>query len=290
MYWYDLLPRYIEGWTWKITDSATFGILILILTFSLSISFVPLIPAKLSVSTLPCASNWSRMFLSTNESVNPVSQIAIVSMEVVPLEKTIGTICKLLLREFAVKTASALLGVSILLFCFVCISGWLSSLCRNPLWRLLQPSLPQVRLALHWLILWPVLRQEKHRLHFFTVSRRSASFIFLNFSHSLILCSPSFRGHCVLVAELESLTAAKLVVLVLSLGKLILALSRVKPNCNLMFSSTCEILFLSHALNFLIFLWLASYLCKNVNHLLLRLFGNFLTAPFNTYSEPMSIS
>ena len=89
--------------------------------------------------------------------------------------------------------------------------------------------------------------------------------------------------------ELESLLATKLVLFVLSLEKFFLALSLVEPNCNLIFSCTCAI-FLSHALNTLILLYLASYLCKYVNHLFLRSFSNFLTAMFYTDSEPMSIS
>ena len=90
--------------------------------------FVPLIPAFLSVIALPWASDWSRMLLSTNGTVDQVSQNAIASMEVVRLERIMGTICKLPLQEFAVKTASPLLVVSLLLFCFFCI---LQVYCRH---------------------------------------------------------------------------------------------------------------------------------------------------------------
>ena len=178
------------------------------------------------------------------------------------------------LQEFAVKTASALLVVSLMFSCFFCIPSLLSSLCRNLLWRVLLPYLPQFRLALHWLILWPMLRQKKHRLHFFIVSWRSASFILLNFSHCQTLCSLSFRGQSVFVGELESLVVAKFVLFVLFIVKFALALSLVETNCNLMSSFTSPI-FLRHALNTLIFLWPASYLCKYVKHMFLRSFGIF---------------
>ena len=49
----------------------------------------------ISVNALPWAFNWSRMLLSTNESVDPVSKIALVSMEAVPLERVMGTIREL---------------------------------------------------------------------------------------------------------------------------------------------------------------------------------------------------
>ena len=66
----------------------------------------------------------SLMSLTMNETVYPVSWIAIVRVEVAPLERVTGTICKLSLHEVAVNTASALLVVSMLLICFFRISAF----------------------------------------------------------------------------------------------------------------------------------------------------------------------
>ena len=111
-------------------------------TFSLFICLVLLIPDILGVKSVPCKSSSFFKVSSTNERVEPVSQITRVSQILIPWESRKATVCNFPLHGFAIATGFAcslsfVAGSALGLHC-------LSSLCKRRLWFFWQPFLPHI--------------------------------------------------------------------------------------------------------------------------------------------------
>ena len=102
----------VVHWTWKITASERFGVVTLKVTFPLAISFVSLISTTLRVSAVARTFNLFLIPLFTEKSIDPVWQMSIVPIGVLPFIRSMEAICKLPPHEFAVSTGSAIFVVS----------------------------------------------------------------------------------------------------------------------------------------------------------------------------------
>ena len=132
---YSCSPGTLKGQRKTSLIHHKFGVDTLILIFLLAFSFVPLLSAMWSVSAFSWKFRLPPTSLSTKESVDQESRIAIVSIEVFPLESVMGTVFEIPQHEFAVNIASAVIAVSQLqLVCFARLGlDQFSSLCKNHL-------------------------------------------------------------------------------------------------------------------------------------------------------------
>ena len=134
--------------------------------------------------------------LSTNEIEDAVSHIASTFKLWFPLTSLIRTTgsppCVMLVANDVVASET-----------FVVVSFFEKSLCKSLLCRRPQLGTLQV-LLLQSLDRWPGLIQLKHSVSFWTCSRRSFSFIDLNFSQFQIARYPSLNGHSKFFGFVES--------------------------------------------------------------------------------------
>ena len=154
---------------------------------------------------LPCSSSVDTIDLSTNEIEDLVSHIARSFSLRFPftsfIRNTRSPPCVIIVATAVVASQA-----------FDVASFFEKSLCISLLCRLSQLGTLQV-LLLQSFDRWPCLRQLKHSLNFCSISRRSFSFIDINFSQLQMAYCPSLNGHSEFVgfAEPSALDAKVLV-------------------------------------------------------------------------------
>ena len=195
---YFLSPTFRFGWLQKVKVSPIVSVSLgptFAVTNSAFISDKPCIPATDMTDSLPSNRSKKTKLRSINDTVDPVSQSAIVSTHLLSLPIEMGINCKN--PQSPVESIEELpalfwdLGSSDL-FSF---SDFSKSTCNIRLCFFVHPLTPHTRSDLQSLIKCE-FKQQKQSFDFFKVSYLSLALCYLNLLHIQSLWSPSFRGHC----------------------------------------------------------------------------------------------